>query len=267
MIEGIVRGKRAAPRRVLLYGTHGIGKSTWAAAAPKPIVLATEDGLNDVGVDRIEFYGRETIDLAKALIALSGEENHGYKTVVIDSLDWLEKMIWAATVKEHGKKSIEDFPFGRGYTLAAKRWESLIVMLEACRARGINCVLLAHAKIERFTPPDSDAYDRYVPDLHKVASALVQEWVDEVLFASYRVSTISKDEGFGQNRTRAIGSGERVVHTCEMPTHAAKRRIVLPDVLPLEWAAYQAAWPTNGQATGDIAGMVVEGHSKQKGTK
>jgi two-component system OmpR family response regulator len=75
---------------VLLYGTHGIGKSTWASQAPKPIVLATEDGLNDVGVDRIEFYGRETIDLAKALIALSGEEEHGYKTVVIDSLDWLD---------------------------------------------------------------------------------------------------------------------------------------------------------------------------------
>jgi hypothetical protein len=230
--------------------------------------LATEDGLGDIGVDHLPLYGRETIEVGKALIALSGEEDCGYRTVVIDSLDWLEKMIWAATVKEHGKKSIEDFSFGRGHILAAKRWEQLIHMLEACRARGLNCVLLAHAKIERFSPPDSDAYDRYVPDLHKTAAALVEEWADEVLFATYRVNTVAKDEGFGQSRTRAIGSGERVVYTCEAPTHRAKRRIELPDVLPLEWAAYAAAWPVNGQA--DIQGIVKDGHSKQikqKGTQ
>ena len=32
----------------MLYGTHGIGKSTWGAMAPDPIFIQTEDGLAEV---------------------------------------------------------------------------------------------------------------------------------------------------------------------------------------------------------------------------
>ena len=109
--------------------------------------------------------------------------------------------------------------------------------------------------------------------MHKLAAPLLQEWADEVLFATYRVSTIQRDEGFGQTRTRAIGSGERVVFTSETPTHAAKRRIQLPDQLPLEWSEYQRLWPSDGQVkqqqvgpavvAGDITGIVTDGHSKK----
>jgi hypothetical protein len=248
---------------VLLYGTHGIGKSTWASQAPKPIVLATEDGLDDVGVDRTPVL-RETTEVARWLIELAGEEQHDYRTVVIDSLDWLEKLIWQATCKDAGKKSIEDFGYGKGYIFAGRRWESLLLMLDGCRVRGMNVVLLAHAKIERFSPPDVDPYDRWQLDLHKTAASMLLEWCDEVLFACYKVATVKSDEGFGQKRTRAVGSGDRIVHTCEAPTHAAKRRIEMPDQMPLAWQEYQRHWPAIG---GDIGGVVVDGHSKQKKSK
>lgn len=268
MLDGIIRGKRSSPRRALLYGTHGIGKSTWAAQAPRPLVLATEDGLDDVGVDRTPLL-TETIDVAKWLIDLSGEEKHEYQTVVIDSLDWLEKLIWKQTCKEGEKKSIEDFGYGKGYTLATRRWEQLLHMLDACRAKGMNVVLLAHAKVEKFSPPDGDPYDRWLPDLHKSVSPLLQEWADEVLFATYDVKTVSRDEGFGKKRTRAFNDADRVVYTSEAPTHQAKRRIEMPDRLPLAWTEYQRYWPqTNGSKAGsDITGVVVEGSSKKKGEK
>jgi hypothetical protein len=205
----------------------------------------------------------ETIQVAKWLIDLSGEGGHGYKTVVIDSLDWLEKLIWQSVCKEHQKKSIEDFGYGKGYIIASRKWEQFIHMLDACRSRGMNIVLLAHAKVERYSPPDNDPYDRWMPDLHKAVSPMLQEWADEVLFASYQVSTIKRDEGFGQSRTRAIGSGERVLHTCEAPTHQAKRRIELPDTLPLDWREYAKHWPT-GSAGGDIGGIVKDGSSKKE---
>ncbi len=269
MLSTVITGKRTRPRRVLLYGTHGIGKSTWAASSPRPIVLATEDGLDDVGADRTPLL-TETTEVGRWLIALAGDEPHGYQTVVVDSLDWLEKLIWQATCRDEGKKSVEDFGFGRGYVKAIRRWEQLLLMLDGCRNRGMNVILLAHARIERFSPPDADPYDRWQPDLHKLAAPLVQEWADEVLFATYRVNTIQRDEGFGQTRTRAVGSGERVVYTSEAPTHAAKRRIQLPDHISLEWSEYQRWWPTglataSGVAGGDISGIVTEGHSKVKG--
>ena len=45
-------------------------------------------------------------------------------------------------------------------------------------------VLIAHARIERFENPETESYDRYVPRLHRLASQVVQEWCDEVLFAT-----------------------------------------------------------------------------------
>ena len=41
---------RAKPPRILVYGTEGIGKSTFGSQAPKPIFVQTEDGL---GRDRL----------------------------------------------------------------------------------------------------------------------------------------------------------------------------------------------------------------------
>ncbi len=269
-MQPILRGRAVRPRRVLLYGTHGIGKSCWAAAAPRPIVLATEDGLDDIGVDRTPLL-RETAEVGRWLIDLGGPDQHGYQTVVIDSLDWLEKLIWQATCKDEGKDTLEDFGYGKGYTKALRRWEKLITLLDGVRARGLNVVLLAHAKLEKFSPPDGEPYDRWNIDLHKLAAPLLQEWCDEVLFATYRVSTVTKEGGFNLQRTRAVGHGERIVYTSEAPTHAAKRRIALDDIMPLEWAAYQKSWPVASVqqpvasvASGDITGIVTDGHSKQK---
>ena len=49
--------------------------------------------------------------------------------------------------------------------------------------------------------------------MHKSASALVQEWCDEVLFATYKVYTKVSDEGFSRKKARGIGTGERVIYT------------------------------------------------------
>jgi hypothetical protein len=261
MLSGVIKGRSSRPRRVLLYGQHGEGKSTWASKAPSPIVLQTEDGLDDIGVDRTPLL-KKTTDVARWLIELAGEEEHGYKTVVIDTLDWLEKIIHQATCEEKGKRSIEEFGYGRGYVLALRRWEQLLHMLDGCRDRGLNIVLLAHAKVERFSPPEADAYDRWMPDLHKTVSPMIQEWCDEILFATRNINTIKREEDFGRSRTRPIGGDERLVWTTDKPTHVAKRRIELPDKLPLEWSEYQKHWP-NGQASGNISGAVVDGSSKK----
>jgi len=102
-------------------------------------------------------------------------------------------------------------------------------------------------------------------DLHKEAAPILYEWCDEVLFATYRVSTIKREEGFGQTRTRAVGSGERVVYTCEAPTHQAKRRIDLPDPMLLDFSAYQSLWPTPTMTTKNaVEGVVVNGSSKKE---
>ena len=44
--------KKAAMQapRIMLYGVEGIGKTTFAAGAPSPIFIQTEDGLGSIDV-------------------------------------------------------------------------------------------------------------------------------------------------------------------------------------------------------------------------
>ena len=104
-------------------------------------------------------------------------------------------------------------------------------------------VQIAHTDIKRFDSPESEPYDRYVIKLHAKASALLQEHSDVVLFANYRISTVKSDVGFNRKVTRALGSGERLLHTAERPAFLAKNRYALPETLPMSWTALAEAMP------------------------
>lgn len=136
-------------------------------------------------------------------------------------------------------ENIEDFGFARGDMYALDYWKEFLDGLNALRnERGMMVVLIAHSKIERFENPETDPYDRYSPRLNKHASALVQEWCDEVLFATYKVHTKQTDEGFDNVRTRGIGTGDRILRTTERPAHMAKNRLNLPEEMPLDFRVY-----------------------------
>jgi len=256
MIPGLISGKVRRPRRILLYGTHGIGKSTWAAAAPAPLFLTTEDGLDDIGCDRtplIKELGQFNVWISNLI-----QQEHDYKTLVVDTVDWLERLIHDNVALEAGKHSIEEIGYGKGYLLSIKHWDFILRSLDALREkRNMAIILLAHARIVSVKAPDSDTYDRYEPDLHKSVSPMLQEWCDEVFFASYRVDVIKREEKFNQTRSVAIGNGDRIIRTTEGPTHLAKRRIVLPDVMPLDFNAYKS------HVAGNVAGVVNNGSSKK----
>jgi len=237
MLSKIISGKQPAPRRVMLYGTHGVGKSTWGSMAPSPVFIQTEDGLGEIDCHR--FPLAESFEQVIVTLSELYSEEHSYRTIIVDSLDWLERLIWAEVCAKRTVESIEDIGYAKGYIFALTQWRQFIDGLTALRNdKGMMVVLLAHSKIERFENPETESYDRYAPRLHKHASAVIQEWCDEVLFAGYKVLTKTTDEGFNKKKSRGIGTGERIIRTTERPSHVAKNRLNLPDELPLEWSAY-----------------------------
>jgi hypothetical protein len=170
--------------------------------------------------------------------------------MVLDSLDWLEPLIWAEACRQNGWKSIEDAGFGKGYVAALTIWRRYIDGINALRNdSGMAIIQIAHTDIKRFDSPEHDPYDRYVIKLHTRASALIQEHSDVVLFANYRVATKGADVGFNKKVTRAVGSGERLMYANERPAFLAKNRYSLPDVMPLSWDAF---------STGLSTGIVTE---------
>ena len=239
MLETITTGPVQRPRRTLIYGVQGVGKSTFGAMADEPVFIQTEDGLNDIDCSRFPI-ATSLADVMSALGALYAEK-HEYRTVVIDSLDWLERLIWSDVCTKRSVESIEDIGYAKGYVFALAQWRDVLAGLDALRnERGMSVVLIAHAMIEKFANPETETYDRYVPRLNKHASALVQEWCDEVLFATYQIHTKQTDEGFNRKRTQGIGTGARILRTCERPAHAAKNRLSLPDEMPLDHRLYAA---------------------------
>jgi hypothetical protein len=233
----LITGRKMLPPRILLYGPHGVGKTTWGAGAPSPVLVQTEDGLGNLDVPRFPLCS-DYEQVCSALKELATED-HDRKTLVLDSLDHLEPLVWAETCRrEKNKPSIESFGYGKGYVEASTEWRSILDLLSAIRNRGMSVVLLAHAEIKAFNDPSSEPYDRYQIKLHKIASAIVQEWVDAIFFATYLRDVIQADG----KKTRAIGNGERVCYTEERPTHVAKNRWSLPYELPLDWASFIKAY-------------------------
>jgi len=238
-LEAIRRGPDIRPRRILLYGTHGIGKTTFAAMSESPVFVQTEDGLGSLEVDRFPLcttWG-DAIGCLDALL----EGRHAYRTVAVDSLDWLERLILAETCRRRQVESIEEIPYGKGYVHALVHWREVLQRLDRLRdERGMQSILIAHAGIERFQNPETESYDRYVPRLQKHASFLVQEWADEVLFATWRVQTRSTPERFDRRRVQGVATGRRVLRTTERPSHVAKNRLGLPEEIELDHDVFAA---------------------------
>lgn len=237
-LSKVTRGKQKRPRRTVLYGTHGIGKSTWASQWPEPIFVQTEDGCADLDVASFPLCENLT-DCWGAIVELGGETEHGFQTVVLDSADWMEKLIWAEVCKKAKLSAITDFDYGKGYGEAATIFGKILRALNCCRDRGMHVVILAHCEIKKFTPPGLESYDRYTPKLHKDAAAMLQEWGDEVLFADYRRAVRKEDMGFKKTRGIAVGGDERVLYTKEGAGHLAKNRLGLPAEMPFDFSEYE----------------------------
>lgn len=236
-LESLQKSGKARAPIMLLYGPGGIGKTTLATSFPAPVVIDIEDGLGEIKVDS---FGPDVItsfeDVRAALIALSTEQ-HNFETLVIDSLDWLEPMVWAHACKENGWSDIEKPGFGKGYIAALAHWREYLDALTYLRNEGMTIIQVAHSQIKKFDNPETESYDRFEPKLDKRANGVVIEHSDAVLFANYDVSTTTSDQGFNKKKVRAIGQGERVVYAQERPSAVAKNRYGMPPEIAMEWHA------------------------------
>lgn len=227
--------RKEAPPRVLLHGSGGVGKSTFAAAAPSPIFIASEDGLANIDAHAFAECTTWTDMLSQVNSLVTGD--HAFKTLVIDSLDWLEPMCWAHTCLLGSKKDIEAFGYGKGYAAALDHWRVFLSRLGAVRERGIGIVLIAHSVRKTVKNPEGDDYEQWQIKLHDKASELIKEWVDVVGFASHEVATFENDNG----RTKGIATGKRVLKTAPAAGYVGKTRFAMPASMPLDWPTFERA--------------------------
>jgi hypothetical protein len=232
----------------MLYSTEGLGKTTFGASAPAPIFIAPEAGFPR-GVRPDLFPQPKTWnDLYDAVRELQ-EGKHNFKTLVFDTLDWLQPLLFAYIMKKNGDvDSMEKVGggYGRGYDLALIEMLRFLGVLERLRqTRNMNILFLVHAEITTFKNPQGPDYDHWEPKLQKKISAKVREWCHFVLFGNFEVSTAvqstkKKKEGeeviLTKGKAINSASGLRMIYTTLQPLYKAKNRHGMPDRLPFDWA-------------------------------
>lgn len=224
----VISGVQRTAIKTLIYGPEGIGKSTLAAMWPNPIFIDLEGGTNQLPVVRLESPSSWSM-LRAELTAIKNREIP-CSTVVIDTMDAAERMCAEYIMARDSKKSIEEWGYGKGYTILQEEFGRLLDYLTDTASSGINVVVLGHSTMRKFERPDeSGAYDRFELKLTKQVSPMVKEWADMVLFCDYKTYVETNKAG----KAKATG-GARVIRTTHAPTWDAKNRFGLPDELPLK---------------------------------
>jgi hypothetical protein len=223
----IIIGKQKRAQRVVLYGVESVGKSTFAANFPKPLFLDVEGGTSHLEVDRVEINSAD--ELTAALMEVKKLD---YQTIVIDSIDWTERLVIESLLSQHKKTSIEDWGYGKGWVMVAEKMSRLLTVFDDLIALNMNVVLIAHSKVQRVEPPElMNAYDRYELKMSKQASPLVKEWADELWFLKFKTKVMQSENG----KTKGTGGKERILLTTHSAAYDAKTRSGLPEELPLKW--------------------------------
>jgi len=224
------------PVLVTITGDSGMGKTSLAATFPNPIVIRAEDGLQAIPADRRPdafplLTGPDTLwEQLKALI----HEDHGYKTLVVDSVTALERLFITHVVESDPKKprgiqqALGGYGAGRDAVAAmhARLRKAAGILADK---RGMHTVFIAHADTSRIEPPDDDAYMRYTLRLHEKSMPAYVDDVDIVGFL--KLQTFTTGDG---DRKKAISDGTRQLITYATAANVSKNRYGITEPLTVE---------------------------------
>ena len=225
----VIKGKVLKPLNMMIYGEHGLGKTTLAAESNNPIFIGSEEN-DEIDSDRLPRIESWTMLINQLDWLLNNKE---YKTLVVDTLDGLQEIAQKHILQDQQGKSMAT-AFG-GY---GKAYDKMYTMFHDLREnylkplrdnQGMSIVLLGHSeKTKHEDPITNTSYDHYSTTLHKKIKPLFEDWVSAILFITYKVYSVENNDG----KEHAIGDGSRTILTEQRPSHVAKNRFELDFEIP-----------------------------------
>ncbi|MFW6039279.1 MAG: ATP-binding protein [bacterium] len=241
-LSTVTSESKPKPPLTVIHGDGGVGKSTLAANGKSPLFIPFEDGL--AGLQGVARTSRpESLAQFLSLLDELEQEEHDFRTVIIDSADWAEPVLEAAVCEMYGAPRIADIDYGKGYAALAETWVNVLNRLTRLRDnRGIFPLVICHSAVSQAPDPLKGEHPQWTLKLQKKSAARLVEWADIVGYAAVEYAVTKEKGGFGRESKRAVGTGERLLHLQPSPAFVAKNRYGMPASIPLDWAAFTQAY-------------------------
>ena len=233
-INGIQTGSGL---KIVIYGQEGVGKSTLASQFPGAVFIDCEGSTSRMNVRRLPKPTSWKMFTDEFEYILSSCKANGYKTAIVDTFDWAERLALEALCTEHNVTGIEGMNYGKGWEYEKEMIGRFLDGTDRLIKEGVNIVLLCHAISRKTTlPEETEEFDHWELKLgnkttNKIAP-LLKEWSDMTLFLAFRTNIIAVDD---KGKKHKATSCERIMYTTKTAWWDAKNRFGLPDELPLDF--------------------------------
>ena len=206
-IEPTTISRDLKEKYLLIYSEPKAGKSSFAAQAPKNLMLCSEKGLNAIS-------GALAIDITKwtqlktVVSQLRRDEaKEKYDTITFDTITLFWDLCVDFICSRYNVDNLSEIAWGRGYAEASEEFGSV---LRRITMLGYGLILIAHAE-KRIEKTDEAGEVEYIsPAMNKRAYAIVNQLVDII--------------GFIDVEFAADGSSKRWLYTRRTPTVMAGSR-------------------------------------------
>jgi hypothetical protein len=204
---------------VLLYGPSKVGKSTWCSQIPDALFIATEPGLGSLEVFQVPV---RSWDEFLAVCAAVEAGDHPFKVIIVDTVDNLHRLASEHVRAKLGIDHEADAGYGKGFSMVN---DELHRVLNKLAFLPYGLILVSHSE-DREIETRTGKITKTVPSLPDKARRIVLALVDMILFVEIEDAP----------------SPRRVIRTKPHARYEAGDRTgLLPDTLPLDFPAFQAA--------------------------
>lgn len=253
-----VTPKGSLPPLIGIYGTDGVGKTGLALQADDVAYAPTEQRFGHYEAMNLFQTPENPNAICQSFGQMNGaltallEQDHNFQTLVVDSLDHFEPMIWDAVCQKYDKSgefvheatpeskkatTVEDYGYGKGYIYADNGWQYFYSLLNRLRnEKNMTVITVSHYTLKEEKSAEGESFEQYQIKLHRRAAALTREVHDAILFAKFKNHIQKVGEGLRQ-RNIPVGTDERVLVCQPRPSCVVKTSFdTMPKEMPLSWA-------------------------------